>query len=306
MILGRIKMRELPILKPGDNVEVIAPASRCSDKRITEIRTLLNSWQLNCIIDENMFGADLLCANTDEARLHFLKAALLKPETKAVICARGGYGSMRLIPELHKVTKPEQNKLFIGMSDITALNLYLLQQWHWPVLHGALAVDKFSPESIAAIKALLFADNNKIEFMGRPCNKQAELCQVLESTITGGNLSMVQASIGTTWQIDGHQKVIFLEEISERAYRVDRMLEHLQQTGLFNNAAAIIFGDFLKGEEPDGSSLIQPILERFAMQCSIPVIQIAGIGHGHTSYPLPLGTKVQLLLGDKIKLICPR
>ena len=121
-------MKKLPILNSGDFVEVIAPASRCSDNQLQALKELLESWKLNCIIKKDIFGEDLLCAHTDEARFEHLKNALQNPETKAVICARGGYGSLRLIPKLTEIQAPKQVKIFVGMSDITSLHLYLQQQ----------------------------------------------------------------------------------------------------------------------------------------------------------------------------------
>ncbi len=297
-------MHQLPILKPGDSVHIVAPASRCSDQHLLDIKTLLTSWQLNCIVADDIFGADLLCANTDENRFANLKNALLSNESKAVICARGGYGSLRLIPDLLKTTPPQVNKLFVGMSDITTLNLYLTQQWQWPVIHGALAVDKFSPESIAALKAVLFGHVKQVEFKGLPRNELAEKQKIIETEVTGGNLCLVAASIGTKWQIQTKNKIILLEEVSERGYRIDRMLEHLQQAGIFQEAAAVLLGDFFGGDEPDGSSLVKPVLERFAKQCGIPVIRIEGIGHGYVNMPIPLGTRAELKLGNEIELRC--
>jgi muramoyltetrapeptide carboxypeptidase len=296
-------MQKLPILKPGDSVEIIAPASRCSDKQLTALKELLASWQLNCMVDENIFGNDLLCANTDAIRFKFLKDALQRAETKAIICARGGYGSMRLIPELIKIAPPASPKLFVGMSDITALNLYLERQWRWPTLHAAPALDKFSAESVAAVKSILFGEVKQLVLQGLPLNKAAEKDRTIEATITGGNLCLVQTSIGTVWQIDGRNKIIFLEDVAERGYRIDRMLEHLRQVNVFKQATAILFGDFTEGNEPNGSSLVKPVLERFAQSCEIPVVQIEGVGHGPTNFPLPLGTKAKLQLGSQIKLV---
>lgn len=299
-------MYKLPILKSGDSVEIIAPASRCSSERLTDLKELLLSWQLNCIIDKDIFGNDLLCANSDKIRFRSLKNALQNPVTKAVICVRGGYGTMRLIPALSKITPPVSPKLFVGMSDMTALLLFLQQQWQWPTIHGAAAIDKFSPESITALKSILFAEVDQVEFLGLPLNKPAEKNRIIETTVTGGNLSLVQTSIGTIWQLNGHNKIIFLEEVGERGYRIDRMLEHLQQATIFKDAAAILFGDFSEGKEPNGSSLVKPVLERFAQNCAIPVGQIAGIGHGHINFPLPLGTEAKLTLGSRIHLVCSR
>ena len=297
-------MQKLPILKAGDSVEIIAPASRCTDKQLIDLSELLKSWDLNCIVDNDIFGNDLLCANTDEVRFRLLKNALQRSETKAIICARGGYGSLRLIPALSKVIPPKSPKLFVGMSDITALNLYLQQQWEWPTIHGAATLDKFSTESIATLKSILFGEIEKIEFPGVALNEPATKNQLIEASITGGNLCLVQTSIGTVWQINGHNKIIFLEDVGERGYRCDRMLEHLSQAAIFKDAAAIIFGDFIGGEEPDGSSLIKPVLARFAESCSIPVIQVVGVGHDHTNFPLLLGTESTLQLGSNITLDC--
>lgn len=290
-------------LQPGDSVEIIAPASRCSDQELTDLKELLNSWQLNCIVDNDIFGNDLLCANTDEIRLKLLKNALLRPETKAVICARGGYGSLRLIPGLSQIASPLVAKLFIGMSDLTALNLYLQQQWQWPIIHGALAPSKFSEESITAVKSILFGDSSNQQLCGLPLNTHAEKQQTIETTVTGGNLCLVQTSIGTLWQVNAKHKIMFLEDVGERGYKIDRMLEQLRQTSILNDAAAIILGDFIGGNEPDGSSLVQQVLQRFAQSCEIPVVKVEGVGHGHTNFPVLMGTMTKLHLGSKISLV---
>ena len=107
-------MKKLPRLKQGDRVEIIAPASRCADALLHDLHALLTSWNLNCVVSENIFGDDLLCANSDDVRFSLLKQALYHPETKAVICARGGYGSMRLIPELAKLTPEPQPNYLLG------------------------------------------------------------------------------------------------------------------------------------------------------------------------------------------------
>lgn len=299
-------MHPLLTLKAGDQVEIIAPASRCADDLLDKLKNTLTAWELNCIVSEDIFGSDLLCANSDSLRLQSLINALQNSASKAVICARGGYGSMRLIPGLAKITPPKNAKLFVGMSDITALNLFLLQKWKWPVIHGALSSDKFSPDSIAAVKAMLFGETKCIEFHGVGLNSAAHRSLTLESTLVGGNLSLLQTSIGTLWQVDGRDKILFIEEVAERGYRIDRMLEHLQQAGIFHPIKAIILGDFTGGNEPNGSSLVNPVLERFANAQSIPIVRIQGIGHGHVNHPLPLGTKVQLALGKEIKLTCFR
>jgi muramoyltetrapeptide carboxypeptidase len=299
-------MLTLPTLKPGDSVDIIAPASRCSDQQLRQLKELLESWQLKCIIAKEIFGKDLFCANTDEVRLAHLVNALTNTQTKAVICARGGYGSLRLIPALSKLTPPKTSKIFVGMSDITALHLFLQQQWQWSTIHGAAAPDRFSPQSIASLKSLLLGETQQIKFAGSSLNAAAKKNNTINSSITGGNLSIIQASMGTSWQLNGRDKIILLEDTSERGYRVDRMLEHLEQAGIFKNAAAILLGDFTEGLEPDGTSLIKDAIDRFAQSSNLPVVQVAGIGHGYTNFPMPLGTAATLRLGDDVTLTCVR
>lgn len=293
-------MKKLFQIQAGDTVEVIAPASRCSLQQLSGLCELLTSWQLKVIVDDNLFGDDLLCSNSDSQRFALLKRALSRPETKALICARGGYGSMRLIPNLMSIVPPVP-KLLLGMSDITALHLFVQQKWGWPTLHASLS-SHVSQDSIQVTKAVVFGSIPEVVFIGTPLNSAAAQSGVIETSVIGGNLSIIQTSIGTSWQMEGAQKIVFLEEIGERGYRVDRMLEHLSQTGLLSDVAAIIFGDFLGGNEPNETNIIMPVLKRFAEQSNVPMIHIVGIGHGETNFPLPMGVKATLILGDEVKL----
>lgn len=300
------RMPHLPALKIGDTVEIIAPSSRVSSERLEHLRSLLVSWGLHCRVDTAMFGDDLLCANSDPARFEALKRAIACSETKAIICARGGYGAMRLIPDLLTLPRPEKPKLLVGMSDITALHLFFNQKWQWPTVHFGLGEYNLSSASITNAKALLFGDIDTIVLEGHALNASAEEPQCMDASIIGGNLSLIQASIGTQWQLNGANQFVFIEELKERGYRLDRMLEHLYQATLFNQVKAIIFGDFLECLEPNGSSLAAPILKRFAKRLRIPVIQVDGVGHGLINTPLPLGTKATLTLGRGVTLRCFR
>jgi muramoyltetrapeptide carboxypeptidase len=299
-------MKDLPILAPGDEVQIVAPASRLPEDEIHQLRALLESWQLICHVEPDLLGHDLLCANSDEHRLNALIKAFEAPNIRAVICARGGYGSQRLIPAFAKRRASISPKLFFGMSDITALHLFLNQRWGWSTLHGSLSIGKVNQASIAACNAMLFTKHPRVTWSAFALNLHARKSLCLESCLIGGNLTLVQTSIGTIWEINAKNKIIFLEETGERAYRIDRMLNHLQQAERFIGAKAIIFGDFIGGDEPNGNNLIQSVLQRFAEQSSIPVLQIQGVGHGVHNFPLPLGTPVSLNLGERIELICYR
>jgi muramoyltetrapeptide carboxypeptidase len=296
-------MSSFPPLQAGDVVEIIAPASRSSLQYLHALRELLLSWNLHCVLSPDLFGDDLLCANSDEHRLRLLKQALLRPESKALICLRGGYGSMRLIPGLSQMPAPTTPKILVGMSDITALHLFIGQVWGWPSIHASANQDKCLPACIEQLRSLLFADSPALHLTAQPLNAKAAESFTLESSIVGGNLSLVQCSIGSLWQMQAKNKVVFLEDVGERGYRIDRMLEHLKQAGLFKDAAAILLGDFNEGTEPDGSSLVAPVLKRFADTCCCPVIQISNVGHGLNNTPFLFGCLVRVKGGAVVDLI---
>lgn len=293
-------------LNTNDSVEIIAPASRCSDEELQQLIQLLESWKLKCLVKKDIFSSDdLLCANTDEIRFQHLANSLSNPEIKAVFCARGGYGSMRLLKKLEDLNSPVNPKIVIGMSDLTSLKLFLHKHWNWPTIHAGISPGKYSHESLAAVRTLLFGERSNIIFSNlQPLNYHARQQHSIESQITGGNLTLVQSGIGTSWQIDAKDKIILLEEIGERGYRVDRMLEHLLQAGIFNEVKAVLFADFIEGDEPNKTCLIPAVLERFAQTANFPVLQLNGVGHASTNFPVPFGTPVQLLLGDQAQLIC--
>lgn len=290
-------------LKPGDVVDIVAPSSRAPDIDLALLMGLLHDWQLQPRHPENIYGDDLLCANSDSKRLELLEDAIHNPISKALICVRGGYGSTRLLPHL-KQSPPPQFKLFIGMSDVTALHLHFQQQWQWPTLHAAIHPLKFSKTSMRAIHDFLLKPG-RLEYQGSPVNLSATEDKVLCAPIIGGNLALIQSTLSTAWQMQAKDKFIFLEEIGERGYRVDRMLTHLMQANLFEGAKAVILGDFIHGAEKNGRCLVEPVLERFANTLPIPVLRIKGIGHDYENRPLPFGVEMNLQLGQTVKLSYP-
>lgn len=289
------------LLTPGAIVDIIAPAGGCAPESLEQIKTLLKNWQLTPRISPELLGEDLLCANTDENRFEQLQEALFNTESSAVWCVRGGYGCTRLMPELLKLKAPKTNKLFIGFSDITTLHLFLQQQWHWQTLHGPsanqVAHDRIDAASIQELKKLIFGELNQLIFSLVPLNTKH--ATPIKAPITGGTLTLIQTSLGTPWQIDTKNKILFLEEVNESAYRIDRMLQHLQHSGILQHVKAILLGDFIAPQESKDATLIQSVLARFANEQHIPVLHIPGIGHGKTNRSLPLGSNAELNLDKK-------
>jgi muramoyltetrapeptide carboxypeptidase len=283
-------------LTKGAIVDIIAPAGGCTPDALESIKNLLQNWQLNPRISSDLLGNDLLCANSDENRLQQLQEALFNSESSAIWCVRGGYGCTRLIPALLKLKAPKNNKLFIGFSDITTLHLFLQQKWHWQTLHGPsanqVAHDRIDAASIQEFKKLIFGQLPQLKFSLCPLKVMSPA--IIKAPVTGGTLTLIQASLGTCWQIDAKNKILFLEEVNESAYRIDRMLQHLQQAGILKNVKAILLGDFIPPQNTNDTALTQAVLTRFAEEQNFPVFRIPDIGHGKTNRSLPLGTPAEL------------
>lgn len=303
-------------LKEGDIVDIIAPSSGSfiNDEVIKKVCCYLESINLVPRISPNMYktkdrltenGQDPFCANTDEIRFTNLVDAI-NSDSKAIWAIKGGYGASRLIDQLEKIEVPENSKLFIGFSDITVLHLFFQQKWQWPTIHGELLFRLINQDqkNKDLIEHIVFNPKNITYTDFIAFNEQATIPAIIEAPITGGNLCLIESSIGTSWQIDCKDKILFLEEVDERGYRVDRSLEHLYQSGIVNGAKAIILGEFTPGYENDGSNYIDYALDRFVSKLDIPVIRANVFGHNDYNYPLPFGTECNLILGDYIELNC--
>ena len=294
-------------LQPGDIIDIVAPSSKCHPDVAEKFKNILQTWGLVANVPEGLFGESLLYANSDEMRFLHLKNALLNPRSKAVWCLLGGYGSARLIPMLSALEPPSHSKLFIGFSDITALHIFLQQQWGWSTISGPsgyqISLNKITDDSVNAVKRMLLHYGNTLSYQDiLPLNKLAAAEQIIEASVIGGNLHLIQASLGTNWQINPRNKIFFIEEINERAYRVDRILAQLDQAGIFQQATAVLFGDMIDKGEPNGKFLIQQTIQEFAQHCPIPVLQTPNFGHGSINYPLLLGQRAKLTMGASAAL----
>jgi muramoyltetrapeptide carboxypeptidase len=288
-------------LQKGDLVDLIAPGYAVEPDKVQSGVRALEAWGLRVRSPEELIRPFYFHAQTDEKRLAFTQKAFFAKDSAAVWSVRGGYGSNRLIPGLLKKKAPARAKLFVGISDVTTLHLLLNQNWKWPSLHGPL-LDRLGsgtlpPEFSEECRALVFGELREARFAGlEPMNAAAMKRKKIEGRVVGGNLTVLQSALSTRIQPKLKDRILFLEDIGERGYRIDRMLEQFKQAGLFEKCAAVVFGHFLGGQEPnlDGASYIPFALERFAEQIQVPVWQGLPVGHGEHQRALPLGTPAVL------------
>jgi muramoyltetrapeptide carboxypeptidase len=274
------------VLRPGDIVDVVAPGFRCSDENLLRGAEFLRGLGLVPRVPADLFGDDLLCANSDAVRFEQLRKALFARDSRAVWCVRAGYGAIRFIERLRKLRPPKRRKLFVGYSDATTIHHVLNHGWRWPTLHGPL-LDRLGSIAVAAeeleeLKNVLFAERQRSTFSGlEPLNAAAARKRTLRGKVFGGNLTVLQTTLGTPLQRN-HGEILFLEDIGERGYRVDRMLQHFAQAGAFDRLKAIVLGAFTGGNEADGHNFTPQVWKRFAEQQKFPVF--AGMEAGHGEY----------------------
>jgi muramoyltetrapeptide carboxypeptidase len=297
-------------LSPGDTVHVIAPASNSPLDKLQDGLKWLEGIGLQPHVPLNIVETDLFFAAPLSSQLLHMKAAL-ESEAKAIWCLRGGYGSMRLIPHLMKMKRPKKPKLFIGFSDITALHLFFNQEWNWPVIHGR-TISQMSPQLTKTpdrqlLRKIIFGKVQSFTYKGlKPMNQAAERSELIKGKITGGNLRILQSSLGTSWELSTKGKILFVEDVGERGYSIDRMLEQLVQAKIINKGLkAVVFGDFTQGHEKDGRDLTWSALQRFADHAPFPVLRGLPAGHGHEmNFPIPLNTNCELKTGKQGRLAC--
>jgi muramoyltetrapeptide carboxypeptidase len=295
-----------PLLAPGDVIDVVAPGFRCTPEQLAAGIEFLKRRGLVPRVPANLFGEDLLCANTDAQRFAQLRKALYARDSRAIWCVRGGYGAIRIIERLQALRPPRRAKLLIGYSDATTLHQLLNLFWGWPSLHGPL-LDRLGSAAIpdeerVELDGVLFGGAPLTKFAKLvPLNAAARRRQRIVSRLTGGNLTVLQSTLGTALQ-RRPAAILVLEDIAERGYRIDRILEQLRQAGVLRNLKAIVLGTFLGGAEADGSNLGPAVLERFARTLAIPVLAGMDTGHGPYQRPVFLHTRAELQCGTDAHL----
>lgn len=294
--------KSIPALQKGDLVDIISPGS---SSRLDDVKLaveLLTSWGLFVRLPEETFEEHPFHSNEDLIRLRLFKKAMTSKDSQAVWCLRGGYGANRLIPELLKMKTPVRTKLLIGYSDITSLLLLLTQKWKWTSFHGPLLESLISgrlpAQQVEECRQVLFGEKAQLQYPLLPLNKAAQKLKKTQAALIGGNLVVLQSSLGTPLALKTTGKILFLEEIGERGYRVDRMLEQLAQSGSLKGCQAILFGDFLGGDEKDQTNFVKYAIERFALQTKIPCFDGFEIGHGSKNRLVPLGPRATLCGGN--------
>ncbi|MGE4132960.1 MAG: LD-carboxypeptidase [Bdellovibrionales bacterium] len=303
-------MRISPV-KKGDIVDVVAPASACSRAELQAGIRFLKSLGLRPRVPHDIFGKAPVVANTDAIRLKHLKRAIYAKDSSIIWCIRGGYGALRLMPEIRQWKKPKRGKIFLGYSDMTSLHAHFNLKWNWPTLHGTLLCRAGSGRMSAAERRtllnLIFGKMDSVTYNGlTPLNSAARKKHTVRGPVWGGNMVVLQSSLGTAGAFDPKGCILFFEETGEWPYRMDRMLVQFEQAGWLKKAKAVVFGDCLLNDAKARRVLWGDVIHRFAQRQKIPVFKGVPAGHDvKRQMPLPFNTSAKLVGGKRGHLEIP-
>ena len=303
-------------LRPGDRIAVVAPASPFPREDFDEGIAELSRLGFTPVYDETVFARDGYVAGTPETRASAIMRAWQDPDIAALIGVRGGYGSAQVLPHLNRDVARRARKAVIGYSDLTALLTFLTigcdqVAFHGPMLAGRLGRGSSGRGGDGAVggydrRSLLDA-LCRTEPLGElaPPGLDAVRDGDARGVLLGGNLAQLVSSLGTPFAFSPPEGyVLFLEEVGERPYRLDRMVTQLAQAGVIGRASAIVIGDLRDCDEPGGAVTGRGVMADLFKDFPGPVL--AGFPSGHTAAPsitLPLGVACRVVGGARPRLV---
>lgn len=294
-------------LRPGDRIALVAPASpfdrREFDAGLSELRSL----GFEPVYEETVFARRGYVAGEADVRATAIRRAWQDPTIAALIAVRGGYGSVQTLAFLDPAEARGAQKAFVGYSDVTAVLSFLtgfcnLVAFHGPMVEGKLARGPAGYDRNSFLRCLC-----RVEPLGELAPPELETVKAGEACgpLAGGTLTQLVSSLGTPHAFappTGH--VLFLDEVSERPYRLDRMLTQLAQSGVLARASAVVFGELPDCDEPGGEPTARAVVGDVLRQFPGPVL--FGLPSGHTTRPamtLPLGVRTRVIGGARPRVI---
>ena len=287
-------------LKPGDKVAILAPSSPVpADVLEKSIRSIEFLDLVPAVYESCMLHHGYLAGN-DMTRARDINSAFADSTIKGIFCLRGGYGAMRLLPLLDFDMIKRNPKVFIGYSDITALHTAFNNICGFMTFHGPM------PSTDYTVHSSYTVDSLKENIFGykphKVYNPEGKTMAALAEgkacgTITGGTLSLLSGTLGSPYEIDTKNKILFIEDVSEEPYRIDRNLTALALAGKFDESAGILFGIFADCESKDTSKeflTLDRIIDEVVLSCGKPLLTGFHAGHIYPQPTIPMGATVVL------------
>lgn len=285
-------------LKKGEKIAIVALASKLNPEDIqSAINLMQENWGVEVVVGESVSASYFNFAGTDEVRLRDFQQQLDRKDIRAVFSARGGYGSSRIIDAVDFTEFKKNPKWIIGFSDITAVHGQL-QVMGFQSLHAPMPKTFMRDyDSVQKLKAFLFGRNIDYTFPSKPSNRIG----VGKGQIVGGNLCILAHLIGSKSEVNTDGKILFIEDISEYLYNIDRMMIQLKRAGKLKNLVGLIVGDFSDVKENDesfGKTFYEIIAEHTA-EYDYPICYDFPVGHEAINWTIPCGRIASLSIDSK-------
>ena len=297
-IQAQIPMKIPPSLQKGDTIAILSTARKNIDDNLKPAIDLLHSWGLEVLIGKTIGLDNNQLAGTDEQRAADLQQQMDNPNIKAIWCVRGGYGTVRIIDLLDFTKFKQSPKWIVGFSDVTVISSYL-NKLNIASIHGAMPVTvaRATPATIESLRKALFGESLNYEIPSDSANKLGNV----KGEIVGGNLSILYSLMGSNAQIDCKGKILFIEDIDEYLYHIDRMMMSLKRCGCFDGLNGLIVGGMTKMRDNDipwGKNANQ-IIEDVTKEYSFPILYNFPAGHFSDNRALIFGKQVSLKINKE-------
>ena len=248
-------------LKVGDKIGIISTARKITIEELKPPIKTLESWGLKVVLGANLFQEDDQFSGTVDQRTNDLQIMIDDNSIKAILCARGGYGTVQIIDAINFTNLKKNSKWIVGYSDATVLHSHL-NNLGMASLHATMPInfEGNTNESLWSLKNALFGNLNNVECKAHPLNKFGKI----EGDVVGGNLSILYSLLGSSSDIDTIGKILFIEDLDEYLYHIDRMMMNLKRNGIFGNLKGLIIGgmsDMNDNSIPFGKTAEQIILD---------------------------------------------
>lgn len=290
------KMITPPYLKKGDTIAIVATARKNIDDNLKPAISWLKNWGIEVVIGSTIGLDNNQLAGTDEQRAADFQAQLDNPNIKAIWCVRGGYGTVRMIDLLDFTKFKQSPKWIVGFSDVTVLHSHL-NTMGYQSIHGIMPVSsKASEEAKETLRKALFGEH--LEYTV-PCENMNRL-GTARGELVGGNLSILYSLFGSPSAIDCSDKILFIEDLDEYLYHIDRMMMNLKRNGCLESLKGIIVGGMTKmndNEVPWGKNALE-IIDDVTKNYNIPIIYNFPAGHMADNRALIFGKQVSMEVND--------
>lgn len=286
-------IKQPPYLKKGDKIALVCPAKKLP-KSIHKAIALLTEWGLEVVVGESVYASHDQFAGTDALRAADIQHFLDDASIKAIIAGRGGYGTIRIIDTLDFTQFNLQPKWMVGFSDITVLLSHIIAQHEIQCIHGQMpyTFEESTPEALASLRNALFGAKQAYTYENKFTNRAGDT----EGILVGGNLTLLTMLQGSASEMDFNNKILFLEDVGEHEYSIDRMLRMLKRADKLANLNGLIIGAFneIEAEQIPFGQTADEVIWDIVKEYDYPVCFNFPTGHIDNNLSMVLGAAVSL------------